>query len=522
MKKLLLLVLAILVCFSVSACALLDNLNTVTSSSSVDSSSAESVTNEAVVSSPVSSQQKTESTPSSVLSEIVSSPKPHTVVSSNQITGGDNQIVNTKPTSPAVTVTKPTNTPPKQEVNQNGNTVNNEDIGAVEEVVGKPTIKEEEAAPPISENVTVVTSHTPLKVSEYYQYASMPAAQRSAYNKIRDGIAATKNIIDVTSENLSYDDALGAVQMVLADNPQFFWVAKSLSLFFDAGDKVTSVVLYYSDGENMDSLDSNYKVIVGADRAKIENQITEFNAKAKQILDSIPVSASPINKEKMIFDYIVKNTDYDAETASKEIDYTKPPNRCFDAYGAAVKNLAVCEGYAKLFQYLCYQVGINCTQVTGISMDINHMWNAIKIENEWYNVDVTWADGYSNNKIYYGYFNITDEEISPNHTVVADKIYIPKCTATKNSFYNTLCGKVVSTFASPENYKTVVDNLNIDGEYFIIYLNNKELSVSYLSNYICAPSSDVQKYISSSNANFKLKYVYYSIGQYVYIPIERK
>lgn len=48
----------------------------------------------------------------------------------------------------------------------------------------------------------------------------------------------------------------------------------------------------------------------------------------------------------------------------------------------------VCEGYAKGFQLLCHKIGVPCVTVSSSG----HMWNAVKVEGEWYYVDCTWND----------------------------------------------------------------------------------------------------------------------------------
>lgn len=68
------------------------------------------------------------------------------------------------------------------------------------------------------------------------------------------------------------------------------------------------------------------------------------------------------------------------------------------------KKKAVCEGYSGLFQNLCDMVGVECVTILGYSKtsdrDIgripkstDHAWNAIKIDNKWKLIDVTWGAG---------------------------------------------------------------------------------------------------------------------------------
>lgn len=57
----------------------------------------------------------------------------------------------------------------------------------------------------------------------------------------------------------------------------------------------------------------------------------------------------------------------------------------------------VCEGYARAFKVLCDREGIPCVLVdgeadNGSGVPEGHMWNYVKVQGEWYAVDVTWND----------------------------------------------------------------------------------------------------------------------------------
>jgi hypothetical protein len=63
-----------------------------------------------------------------------------------------------------------------------------------------------------------------------------------------------------------------------------------------------------------------------------------------------------------------------------------------------------CDGYSRLFKYLCDNAGIKSQIVTGYARSdlyrlesrfrSNHSWNAVCIDSAWYLLDVTWASGF--------------------------------------------------------------------------------------------------------------------------------
>lgn len=67
------------------------------------------------------------------------------------------------------------------------------------------------------------------------------------------------------------------------------------------------------------------------------------------------------------------------------------------------RRIAVCDGYAKLFKTLCDYTGVESELVLGygkcylekdVKFRTNHTWNAVKIDSNWYLLDVTWASGF--------------------------------------------------------------------------------------------------------------------------------
>lgn len=79
-------------------------------------------------------------------------------------------------------------------------------------------------------------------------------------------------------------------------------------------------------------------------------------------------------------------------------------------------NKAVCEGFAQTFKKVCELMGIRCLFIEGYSkvgtndIDKNpergdHAWNAVKINNKWKLIDVTWASGSANGSTWRQNFN---------------------------------------------------------------------------------------------------------------------
>lgn len=99
---------------------------------------------------------------------------------------------------------------------------------------------------------------------------------------------------------------------------------------------------------------------------------------------------------------------------------------------------AVCDGYSRVYEYLLSRVGVESRRV--ITDLGNHAWNQVKIDGQWYNVDVTWIDPPSADFDFkFQYFMKSDNSEyyndASNHSNISDRID-PSLTATSTRFDN--------------------------------------------------------------------------------------
>ena len=109
-----------------------------------------------------------------------------------------------------------------------------------------------------------------------------------------------------------------------------------------------------------------------------------------------------------------------------EYDTTVSNEYIYNLYGALVLKKCVCEGYAKAFQYLMNQIGIDNVIAIGTATNSNnqtenHAWNYVNLDGSWYAIDVTWDDpviiggGRLSNKTRYQYFLKGSNTLFKNH-----------------------------------------------------------------------------------------------------------
>jgi len=216
--------------------------------------------------------------------------------------------------------------------------------------------------------------------------------------------------------------------------------------------------------------------------------------KARHIVaELISRDMSDFEKEKILHDYIINNTSYDyinyKRNTLSEDSYTE--------YGCLVLGKTVCSGYAKAMKLLCDLAGIECMIVTGWSKNSNpegHSWNIVKIDGEYYHLDVTNNDAVTSDGIEvltYTYFNITDSEMAKSYEW--DKSLTPRCTATRNNYYS----KYGLVARNPEEMKRILTEA-ISRRSPVI-----EIKVTDYSKY---SYSDLRELIIKSGAIMRYKY----------------
>lgn len=285
---------------------------------------------------------------------------------------------------------------------------------------------EESQTPELNETVTVTTSHISVSSSDYYQYSCLSQTEKAIYRLLADAMKNTVNVVNVKAYGLHSEKASAIFEKVVADHPQYFWVARFMGIVSNSSDRVNYFILYYSDGTTVDNVDGNYKLTAMADRSVISAQISEFNQKVEDILKNISPALSDVEKERLIHDRLLKDLEYDYGSVNTTLTFGVAYPRAFDAYGALCQGKAVCEGYSKIFQYLCYCVGINSTTVIGTGNGGSHMWNTVKLDGSWYHVDVTWDDTASDITPFYKYFNLTESQMcAEDHTISMGNLNLP-------------------------------------------------------------------------------------------------
>ncbi|XP_062825691.1 kyphoscoliosis peptidase-like isoform X2 [Anolis carolinensis] len=88
--------------------------------------------------------------------------------------------------------------------------------------------------------------------------------------------------------------------------------------------------------------------------------------------------------------------------------------------------MAVCSGYARLFEKMCSIAGIRCKTITGTFE--RHTWNAVYIDGKWHLLDCTFGSGFvDDGKFTFRY----DELYFLTHPDLFEQDHTPDCFILK-------------------------------------------------------------------------------------------
>lgn len=125
-------------------------------------------------------------------------------------------------------------------------------------------------------------------------------------------------------------------------------------------------------------------------------------------------------KEMQIIQYLVENVTYPYARYLAHAD-TKDDH---SAYGALVLGEAVCEGYAEAFCWLADACDLESRFIYGWHNNELHDWNMVKLDGNWYQLDITSDDptmhnylpnGYGWGNLRNQYLNLTDAQMNQDH-----------------------------------------------------------------------------------------------------------
>lgn len=326
-----------------------------------------------------------------------------------------------------------------------------------------------------------------------YYYSILGGREKKVYKLIYEGIEKFDDAIEVPAllcVGVKLDDI---VQKILLDNPHLFFV--------DAHYKIESNL--FSSTVKLNYLYNK------TDTAILTEKVKKV---CNKILSQVK-GKTDFEKELSLHYVLARNVLYDDIAKADVLKYHARSNTIL---GVLFYKTAVCEGIAKTFKLLLNALNIKCivsmgrasnNSISGSDPNEYHAWNIVKIDGKAYHVDLTWDINLSTKDlIRHTYFNLTDNDISVDHTAIEN---YPSCDAKDNNYFykNNLVVKCKSDL-----YQLIANTIK-RGESSVEFRVDKNLSAAKSS--IASFVSDCIRNITNSQQAYSI-YSFEPTGQNIY------
>ena len=249
----------------------------------------------------------------------------------------------------------------------------------------------------------------PMESNQWY-YNQLTDVEKKIYTTIYNyykfdmdkGECRMENVKIVTKDKITIANMYQASTAVVLDNPSIFWIRYFNHTQVKEKDGVYTgtvhpVLAYHKTAFQADAL--------------------EYGGFLQEIIKSLNNSGvqkvSTAKKLKLIHDYVVKTYSY---RNNSHILSAAATNETRSVGYLMTHKEGCCESYAKMIKILCDYYQIPCVTVYSLT----HMWNQVKIGNQWYLLDVTWDD---EEPVIYTYFLKGARSVIDEHHIVTSMFF---------------------------------------------------------------------------------------------------
>lgn len=191
-------------------------------------------------------------------------------------------------------------------------------------------------------------------------YAEPDTRSAELRDRVAKAIAEKQEIVDIHDLGITFDQvkAFAGEPGTLAGG---YKVKNGIRYSWYSGENtVANLALSYYPEEDCAKMDE----LVGRIKARVEQGKTD------------------LEKVMLLHNEVVAATQYDNALSGNETDYTP--------YGVLLDGVAVCDGYTKTFACIANELGIPTIRLS--SEEMNHAWDLVQVDGNWYEVDCTWDD----------------------------------------------------------------------------------------------------------------------------------
>lgn len=280
---------------------------------------------------------------------------------------------------------------------------------------------------------------------KFYAYDKLDDDEKVIYTEILSILNSLSKDTKVSSKDPEQIEKI--FNYVMFDHPELFYLTGYSFTKYMRGGVIEKI-----------TLSGTYTM----NEAEVKSAIAKIDAYTDKCLAGYSGPVDEYEKVKYVFNYIVTNTEY---------DLLAPNNQ--NILSVVEEGRTVCQGYAKMMQYILNKMGVFCILCEGIVKGTEaHVWNIVRIDGKYYHVDATWGDSsynleseyskqFSVPTVNYDFLNLPDSAIKLNH-VIKDGIEYPVCDSMDANYY--VREGLYFTEVDTEKLRTAFDNARYAGE----------------------------------------------------------
>ncbi len=268
-----------------------------------------------------------------------------------------------------------------------------------------------------------------LSSDEIDKKRKLTPAEKQRYNKLFQAIEneivqLEPNInLEFRFTNSNPNELLEAVKIYFYSLNPIPFLSYECNISSNNDDYKLNIILKYRD----------YYIYQQLDKAKNPNNYIKYQVYAEQIDDfiaeNIKEGMSDFEKEKIIYDHIVRSYSYDNSLENYTVNSMLSTGK------------GICQAYAELFFVYAQKIGLDIQIVNGTARQVDgsigtHAWNLIKLGDNYYHVDSTWGrliklDG--GDTVDFQYFNLSDEQLAKDHNWKKENY--PTCNSNEYNYF---------------------------------------------------------------------------------------
>lgn len=252
--------------------------------------------------------------------------------------------------------------------------------------------------------ITVLAKDEPVE-NVYYEH--LTADEKAVYNQMLECINKLVDDFEPVKK-ISADSIVTIEQAILNDHPEIFWYGQDVTFRgglyrqVDEDNNLKEVRMAFNEYAKKDG-ELDEKTLV-SNQKELADMTDEIIGPAKDMTDA--------EKELYLHNYLCNKLMYDYDNLAKgkvEVEKTGDQTLGYKyvnntVLGVLSSGLAICDGYARTFQYLLNKAGVINYYVFGTGLSGEnyekselHAWNVVYIKDEiagdnLYNIDITWDD----------------------------------------------------------------------------------------------------------------------------------